>query len=35
MKSDGISVYIAIPSLIIAGDLAYLDLLCRFICVIW
>ena len=34
MKSDGISVYIAILSLIIAGDLVYLDLLCRFVCVI-
>lgn len=35
MKSGGISVYIAILSLIIAGDLAYLDLLFRFVCVIW
>lgn len=30
MKSDGISVYIAILSLIIAGDLVCLDLLYRF-----
>lgn len=34
MKSDNINMYIAIYSLIIAGDLVYLDLLYRSIYVI-